>query len=195
MEKVEEFVNSLKRVSLLTEKQDLKIIPSPINKSVFNEDKTNEQNKIINNYDFKDSEILDCVANSINPYTGEVITGIDDLLKTKLKEIAERVDFISDDFKNKKCEKIETIKCSDFDVIVDNTGNIITDIEVLKTLRNIRIKIASQKKLPPYCICSNKTLVQLATYKPKTKEEFIKIKGIGEKWYENYAHYFIDTIK
>ena len=62
-------------------------------------------------------------------------------------------------------------------------------------MRSIRSEIATQIKLPPYCVCSNKTLVQLATYKPKTKEEFLAIKGVGEKWYDNYAHYFVDAIK
>ena len=62
-------------------------------------------------------------------------------------------------------------------------------------MRSIRSEIATQIKLPPYCVCSNKTLVKLATYKPKTKEEFLAIKGVGEKWYDNYAHYFIDGVK
>ena len=196
MEKVEEFISSLKQVSVLAEKQDSKILSNPINNTIPDEGKkTNEANKTVNNLDLKDSEVLDCVANSVNPYTGEVITGIDNLLKIKLKEIAERVDFISCDLKNKKSEEIKTIKRGDFDVIVDNAGNIITDIEVLKVLRSIRSEIATQIKLPPYCVCSNKTLVQLATYKPKTKEEFLAIKGVGEKWYDNYAHYFIDGVK
>ncbi len=42
-----------------------------------------------------------------------------------------------------------------------------------------------QKILPPYCICSNITLVQIATFKPKTKDEYLSIYGIGKKWYEN----------
>lgn len=195
MEKVEEFINSLNRVSVLTDKQDLKIPSNPVNNTILGAgENVDNLNKPLNNSGFKDSEILDCVANSINPYTGEVITGIDDLLKTKLKEIAEKIDFIFD-LKNEKREKIKTVKSGDFDVIVDDAGNIITDTQILKNLRNIRAEIASQNKLPLYCICSNKTLVQLATYKPKTKEEFLSIKGIGEKWYDNYAPLFIDAIK
>lgn len=196
MEKVEEFINSLNQVSELTDKQDLKILSNPINNTILEASGvTNKSNIIVNNSEFNDSEILDCVANSINPYTGEVITGIDDLLKMKLKEIAEKVDFVLNDFKNERSEKIRTIKSGDFDVIVDNVGNIITDIDMLKNLRNIRAEIASQNKLPLYCICSNKTLVQLATYKPKTKEEFLKIKGVGARWYDNYARYFTAVIK
>ena len=40
----------------------------------------------------QDFEILNCIANSINPYTGEVITGIDDVLKMKLNEIADKIE-------------------------------------------------------------------------------------------------------
>lgn len=196
MEKVGEFVNSLNKASSITEKMDSKVITclTPINK--FNDNKTNDaQIKTFSNINLKDFEILDCVADSVNPYTGEVILGIDDLLKIKLKEIAERIKSKSSAGKSKKSEEIKTIKHGHFDVIVDNDGNIITDLEVLKILKSIRAKIASQIKLLPYYVCTNKTLVQLATFKPKTEVEFLKIKGIGKPWYEKYAHYFMDVLK
>lgn len=39
-----------------------------------------------------DSEILACVANSVNPYTGELITGMDETLKNKLLALATKIE-------------------------------------------------------------------------------------------------------
>lgn len=47
---------------------------------------------IIQNMTLKDFEILKHIANSINPYTGEIITGIDESLKSKLKQIADKIE-------------------------------------------------------------------------------------------------------
>ena len=37
-------------------------------------------------------------------------------------------------------------------------------------------------------------LIKLATYKPLTKEEYLKIKGTGEKMYETYGIKLVDVI-
>lgn len=88
MEKVEEFINSLMKAAQVAEKictnTSSTIVVS--NNSNFSQN-INYLNKVITNSNLKDFEILDCVANSVNPYTGEVITGIDGLLKSKLEEI------------------------------------------------------------------------------------------------------------
>lgn len=47
---------------------------------------------IIQNTTLRDFEILKHIANSINPYTGEIITEIDKSLKAKLKEIADKIE-------------------------------------------------------------------------------------------------------
>ena len=115
--------------------------------------------------------------------------------KWKSTKRDEREDFASSSLNNKKIEEVKTMKNCAFDVIVDNAGNIIADLEVLKVLRSTRSEIATQIKRQPFCVCTNKTLVQIATYKPKTKEEFLAINGVGEKRYDKYAHYFIEAIK
>lgn len=88
MEKVEEFVNSLMKAAQVADKIDSKATPSSvlINNSNINKS-INDSTKIKIDINLKDFEILDCVAKSVNPYTGEVITGIDELLKSKLEEI------------------------------------------------------------------------------------------------------------
>ena len=81
-----------------------------------------------------------------------------------------------------------------FLVVVDDEGQIITDMSLLKHLRNVRVNLAKENKRQPYMILSNKGLVSLATYRPKNKEEFISLYGLGEATYQSFGHIFINAI-
>lgn len=89
----------------------------------------------------------------------------------------------------------KTIKYNDFEVLVNNSGEVVTDLALLEELRKLRMGIASQIHLPAFYVCSNKILVLLATKKPVTREDFLSLKGIGNRWYEKYAHLFAEVIK
>ncbi len=72
----------------------------------------NENNsQLIDVENLSDSEILNVVANSINPYTGEKITGIDNSLKRKLMgissklEMGEKREIINEIIKNIPCDE------------------------------------------------------------------------------------------
>lgn len=82
-----------------------------------------------------------------------------------------------------------------FKIVVDANGTVLTDMELLQKLREVRIKLAKEKKLPAYCIVRNNVLALLATDKPTTREEFMAIKGVGTQLYEQYGDVFIETIK
>lgn len=82
-----------------------------------------------------------------------------------------------------------------FSVIADYEGQIITDMELLFCLRKLRGKIAVEEKKPAYVIVSNKGLVSMATYRPLSKEDFIKLYGLGEKTYQTIGEKFINAIK
>lgn len=89
MSNVEEFINALKSASNIAEKS------TPDNVIRQNStDMLSQETQIISNTDemvktdLKDYEIVNCIANSVNPYTGEVISGIDNCLKLKLEEIS-----------------------------------------------------------------------------------------------------------
>lgn len=107
---------------------------------------------------------------------------IRDLLKAQVKP------------KSKCNDNCNTVKQGDFDIIVDTDGVVLTDINLLSELRKIRKQISIQKGVAPFLVCSNKVLVQLATFKPRTKEEFLNIKGIKDRWYQNYARLFVACI-
>lgn len=97
--------------------------------------------------------------------------------------------------KTEKHVEENVVNHGDFEILVDEDGVILTDINLLESLRKIRKQISVQKSIAPFMVCSNKTLVQLATFKPQTREEFLQIKGIRDRWYENYAHLFVEEIK
>ncbi len=96
---------------------------------------------------------------------------------------------------NSEISNIKTQKYGNYEVIVDDNGVVLTDINLLETLRQIRFDYSLKNDMPAFYICSNRILVMLATLKPKTKEEFLSIKGIKDKWYETYAQLFIEAIK
>lgn len=89
MEKVKEFANSLMKTTQVVDQIGINATSTLLESNNSNLNKIlNDSTKIKQNSNLKDFEILNCVANSVNPYTGEVITGIDELLKLKLEEIS-----------------------------------------------------------------------------------------------------------
>ena len=102
----------------------------------------------------------------------------------------------------RKKAEVNTIKHSDcfiekdgFSVVVDNDGELITDMELLQYLRNVRTEIMKRENRPAYTIIGNKGLVSLATYRPTSKEEFMQLYGLGETSYNTYGQVFINAIK
>lgn len=73
--------------------------------------------------------------------------------------------------------------------------NRLFDQELFGELRQLRQEIAQGKDLPPYVIFHDSTLKEMATYLPQDKDEFLEIKGVGEKKYESYGEAFINLIK
>lgn len=80
-------------------------------------------------------------------------------------------------------------------LIVDDKGKFITDTELLTVLKNERAKLARENNVRAYMIFNNQQLVALATYKPKNREEFISLYGLGQIKYELYGERMISLIK
>lgn len=104
--------------------------------------------------------------------------------------------------KDKEPVKVHTITHSErfiehegFQVIADDDGQILTDMELLAYLRNVRSQIMKTENKPAYTIIGNKGLVSLATYRPENREEFIALYGLGETTYNAYGLQFIQAIK
>lgn len=89
----------------------------------------------------------------------------------------------------------QTIEKDGFKVLADNQGNLLTDMALLAKLRILRKELAEEYRYAAYYIMSNDTLALLATDKPITREEFIEIKGISTRKYEQFGERFIAEIK
>lgn len=66
---------------------------------------------------------------------------------------------------------------------------------VYDLLRKKRKEIGERTKIPLYGILSNEQLALMAQNPPKTKEEFIKIKGVSEQKYKQFGEEFLETVK
>lgn len=88
-----------------------------------------------------------------------------------------------------------TIKVDGWDIIVDEDGTILTDMELLKRLQALRKKIGDENGVPYYRVAWDNVLVRLATKKPVTREEFLTLKGIKDKWFDKNGQAFLQEIK
>lgn len=68
------------------------------------------------------------------------------------------------------------------------------DSNLMLELRNYRTFKAKELDRPPYMIFDNKVLSQLDSIRPKTKEAFLKINGIGPSKWEAFGQDILDMI-
>ena len=74
-----------------------------------------------------------------------------------------------------------------FKLIYDKQGNLKTDLALLDILRDWRRGVMKKTGLPSTCIFYNSCLVRFATYYPQSREEFLKIFGVGNRKWEKYG--------
>ena len=67
--------------------------------------------------------------------------------------------------------------------------------EVLfEKLRQLRMEIAKEEKVPPYIVLSDKTLVHMCQVRPENKAQMLKVSGVGEFKYQKYGERFLEVI-
>ncbi|GIO24375.1 DNA helicase RecQ [Oceanobacillus sp. J11TS1] len=66
--------------------------------------------------------------------------------------------------------------------------------DLFETLRQLRRTMSEQLELPPYVLFSDMTLKEMARYLPTNKEDFLRLKGVGQKKYELYGEAFLKAI-
>ncbi len=59
--------------------------------------------------------------------------------------------------------------------------------DILTELRLWRTAQATQEALPPYCIFSDKTLMEIARSRPQTSAELLAVSGVGPGKLEKYG--------
>jgi len=65
---------------------------------------------------------------------------------------------------------------------------------LFEKLRTMRMDLARAENIPPYIIFHDSVLRRLAKAKPLTREEIMKVDGVGEKTAEKYGLYFLKVI-
>jgi ATP-dependent DNA helicase RecQ len=68
------------------------------------------------------------------------------------------------------------------------------DRALFQALREKRLEIARVQNVPPYVIFHDKTLVELATARPRSRAEMTAVPGIGETKMDRYGPAFLSVI-
>jgi ATP-dependent DNA helicase RecQ len=58
---------------------------------------------------------------------------------------------------------------------------------LFKKLRILRRDLSQSENVKPYIIFSDSTLIQIANLRPKSREELMNIRGVGEKKIKKYG--------
>ena len=62
-------------------------------------------------------------------------------------------------------------------------------------LRELRLEIAREERMPPYIIFSDKTLIDMAAKVPASKSKMLAVSGAGENKYVKYGERFLGLIE
>ena len=68
------------------------------------------------------------------------------------------------------------------------------DYNLFEELRKLRMELAKSEHIPPYIVFSDKSLKEMSAKKPKTREAFLEINGVGENKCEKYGERFLAVI-
>lgn len=69
------------------------------------------------------------------------------------------------------------------------------DRDLFEILRSLRKELADRANVPPYVIFSDRSLVEMATYFPMSRESMAKIHGVGAAKLEHYGDAFMEPIR
>ncbi len=62
-------------------------------------------------------------------------------------------------------------------------------------LRQLRTNLAREEGVPPYIIFSDKTLTDMCRKQPFSKQEMLKVTGVGEHKFDKYGQSFLEAIR
>ncbi len=105
-----------------------------------------------------------------------------------LTEKSKEILFSKTKFYARKIENTKSEKHKEVDLVNDE------DMDLFERLKKLRLDLSRLRKIPPFIIFSDQSLKDMAVNKPKNEEEFLKIKGVGEKKLIQYGDIFIAEI-
>jgi ATP-dependent DNA helicase RecQ len=68
------------------------------------------------------------------------------------------------------------------------------DEALFERLRQVRSRLARASRVPPYLVCSDRTLRDMARKRPTTGAEMLRVHGIGEAKLARYGQTFLDEM-
>lgn len=77
---------------------------------------------------------------------------------------------------------------------LDSKPRVGDDAELFERLRALRRKLAEWREVPPYIVCSDKTLRGLCRHRPATREDLLEVSGIGERKADEFGEAFLKAI-
>ena len=121
--------------------------------------------------------------------TGEYqVLKLGDISKLKLKDTKVLVKITDEDkVINRKLKPKKNIKGMDS---LTSSG-----FKLFDKLKELRLEIAREEKMPPYIVFNDKTLIDMCAKMPTTKSDMLNVSGVGENKYGKYGERFIDVIK
>ena len=69
------------------------------------------------------------------------------------------------------------------------------DDDLLSTLKQLRLRLAKERRVAAYLIFSDRALIEMATYRPQTKEQFAEINGVGAAKLKQFGEIFMAAIR
>ena len=69
------------------------------------------------------------------------------------------------------------------------------DRELFDVLRALRLKLARAQNVPPYIIFHDRTLLEMASLRPTSREAMAEISGVGEAKLSRYSEAFLEVIR
>ena len=69
------------------------------------------------------------------------------------------------------------------------------DNTLYQLLRKLRTQLAHAENIPPYLVFGDRSLMEMASQKPKTSQAFLSINGVGKQKLEKYGRDFLDAIQ
>jgi ATP-dependent DNA helicase RecQ len=69
------------------------------------------------------------------------------------------------------------------------------DPELFDILRNVRLRLARDRGVPPYVIFHDRTLQEMADRRPRTLDDLHDIYGVGARKAAEFGDAFLDAIR
>lgn len=69
------------------------------------------------------------------------------------------------------------------------------DAGLFQALRDLRRQLADAANVPPYVIFSDRSLIEMATYRPQTAQRLLDMDGVGQVKLERYGEQFLAVIR